>query len=485
VIRARFRRPFRRLLQGVLLSWERLLQAAYYECRPDFRFITAATHRALKDRLAADDSPDKTAIVLGQSVELARALGLHQARLLILDYPDFTLENLALASDGYDFLIADRALHRCASLDGAACETLRVLRPGGWFVQTTSVFDLTLGLPAGTRRMSTGGLRKLFSPGAMQIDSGTAGPGSAWIVGRKAEAAHPIVPAIETIASRRRWYPRASRRLGSRLGVLASARNEAPYLLEWIAHYRVLGFDRIIIYDNDSNDASWRILQPLAKAGEIEAVFWRVRAGKNKQRTAYNHALARLRQHLEWCLVIDLDEFLVLDEGVAIADILPAGPEIGAVAFPWRLFGSGGHQRLETGLTIERFTRCAAFNSTMIKSIVRPRHVTRMLTHVPRLSQGRLVDVFGNAVRVPNKRQNEADRRLDGPARIHHYCTRSREEFDCKRARGRAGAQQGVKRPSAYFAQMDENEMMVTDALRLAPAVRQEVERLRRIVQGK
>jgi len=39
----------------------------FSECRPKLAFIGAATHGALKDRLAAEDSPDKTAIVIGQS----------------------------------------------------------------------------------------------------------------------------------------------------------------------------------------------------------------------------------------------------------------------------------------------------------------------------------------------------------------------------------------------------------------------------------
>ena len=125
---------------------------------------------------------------------------------------------------------------------------------------------------------------------------------------------------------------RATSPVGAKLGLVGIVRNEAPYLLEWIAHHRVLGFDRIVIYDNNSNDASWRILQRLAKAGEIDAVYWHVRPHVHKQASAYNHALARLRDGLEWCLFADLDEFLMLDDGVSIDAILPADPTIGAVA---------------------------------------------------------------------------------------------------------------------------------------------------------
>ncbi len=120
------------------------------------------------------------------------------------------------------------------------------------------------------------------------------------VVGRwpKAETPNAAIPTVDTIQRKQRWYPRATSPVGAKLGLVGIVRNEAPYLLEWIAHHRVLGFDRIVIYDNNSNDASWRILQRLAKAGEIDAVYWHVRPHVHKQASAYNHALARLRDGL-------------------------------------------------------------------------------------------------------------------------------------------------------------------------------------------
>ncbi len=142
--------------------WARLVQSLAFELRPDFRFIRSAIQRDLKDRLAAEDAEGKKAVVLRGSAWLARTLGLNKTDFLILDYPDFTLQNLALLSDEYDFLIADRALHRCDSLDDAAHETMRVLRPGGWFVHTTSHVDFALGVPIGWRRYVPSALAQMF-----------------------------------------------------------------------------------------------------------------------------------------------------------------------------------------------------------------------------------------------------------------------------------------------------------------------------------
>lgn len=126
----------------------RIRQSLDIEFRFNFGFIKAAIERGLKNRLAHEDATDKTAVVVGDSLWLAGVLGLGKARLLHLPYPYFTVENLALLSDEYDFLIADRLLHRCESLTDAARETVRVLRPGGWFVHTSGLLDRVLNMPA-------------------------------------------------------------------------------------------------------------------------------------------------------------------------------------------------------------------------------------------------------------------------------------------------------------------------------------------------
>lgn len=36
--------------------------------------------------------------------------------------------------------------------------------------------------------------------------------------------------------------------------LMATAKNEAPYLLEWVAHQQTVGFTDIILFQNDSGD---------------------------------------------------------------------------------------------------------------------------------------------------------------------------------------------------------------------------------------
>jgi SAM-dependent methyltransferase len=467
------RRRERSLRGGALIRlrkwWARLARRLDFELRPDFRFIRSAIQRALKGRLAAEDSESKKAVVLRGSVRLARALGLSKTRLLILDYPDFALENLALLGDEYDFVIADRALHRCDSLEDAAHETMRVLRPGGCFVHTTSSLDFALDMPIDWRRFAPSTLAKLF-PHSAEISTG-AGPLASWIVGRKVAAGGDLNPTAITRSAKPQRYRFRPRR--AKFGVVAIVRNEAPYLLQWIAHHRVLGFEQFTIYDNQSNDASARILAPLARAGIINAVYWSDR--NDRQRRAYDNAARRLRSSVEWCLFADLDEFLVLDPGLTLDDILPVDPRISAVGIPWRVFGSGGQRNRGTELVIERFTKAAPTFHRLVKSLVRLRDLRKMGIHTPKRIAGRVADIQGSPLDL------RTPRTAASPARINHYFNRSWEEFVSKRLRGDI-ALLGETYSLSAFDRYGAGEVELIDALPLAPAVRQEVARLRAIV---
>lgn len=445
-----------------------LRQRLAFELRPEFRFIRTALQHALRGRLAAEDSGSKTAVVTTGSIWLAHALGLARTRLLVLDFPDFTLENLALLSDEYDFVIADRALHHCDNLPDAAHETMRVLRPGGCFVHTTSCLDVATDAPVDVRRFRTAALVPLF-PNASPLERG-GGPTASWIMGRKTTDAPTLAPTIETRAAKRKWY--RFRPAKAKFGLTAIIRCEAPYLLEWIAHHRVLGFEQITIYDHESNDGTSRILAPLAQAGIINAVYWKDR--ERRQHRAYNNALRRLRDHVEWCLFADPDEFLVLDHGLTLDEILPADPSITAVGIPWRMFGSAGQRNRGTALVIERFTKAAPTYHRLVKSLVHLRDARKIGIHTPTQITGRVADVLGQPLDL------QVPRSAPSPARIHHYFNRSWEEFIYKRLRGDIASSKTYS--FSDFDRYGAGEVELPDALPLAPLVKEEVLRLRRII---
>ena len=94
--------------------------------------------------------------------------------------------------------------------------------------------------------------------------------------------------------------------------IVATARNEGVYLLDWIAYHKALGFEQIFLYTNDNTDRSDELLERLSLSGEIVWIDSRSAQGTRPQWKAYNHALRILPDILDydWALFIDLDEYL-------------------------------------------------------------------------------------------------------------------------------------------------------------------------------
>ena len=72
------------------------------------------------------------------------------------------------------------------------------------------------------------------------------------------------------------------------LAVAAIAKNEGPYIKEWIEFYVKQGVTHFLIYDNDSTDNLEDILQPFIAQG---LVTYKKLPGKMRQCDAYNIAI--------------------------------------------------------------------------------------------------------------------------------------------------------------------------------------------------
>jgi glycosyltransferase involved in cell wall biosynthesis len=219
------------------------------------------------------------------------------------------------------------------------------------------------------------------------------------------------------------------------------ARDEAPYLVEWLAHYLSLGFDRIVVYDNGSTDRSLELVQACARRfPNIASRPWPDRPGEAPQLSAYADAIRRCET--EWIGFFDADELLVLKSHASIGEFLARYPgDAGSVAINWLLFGSSGELEYRDELQSLRFRLAARphpqTKNRFVKSIARASVVARVQVHSPDLVEGyqtyddcvRPVEILGNAkTPVPSH----------AVAQLNHYVVRSRAEFQHKRARGNA-----------------------------------------------
>ena len=261
------------------------------------------------------------------------------------------------------------------------------------------------------------------------------------------------------------------------LGIAAIIKNEAPYIVEWIEYHRLIGFEKIIIYDNESTDGLTEILLPYVNEGFVDLYHIK---GKRRQTDAYNDVIRRYKRKIKYIATIDADEFIfpqpTTDLKKEIETIL-CTPHKGGISINWACFGSSGHEmKPEGGFVIENYLHRAKEEfekNTRIKSIVNPRCVAFYEhAHFPVYKSGyyavnfSLKKVKGAISEIPDYTV----------ARINHYMTKSKEEFVKKRMRGKADSSN--IRPEEDFNLYDRNEVYDDSMLVYADAMRKSVKYL-------
>ena len=117
--------------------------------------------------------------------------------------------------------------------------------------------------------------------------------------------------------------------------VCAIAKNEHPYINDWVNHYLALGFDKIYIYDNDDKGSDY-IGDYIDKIGKVEIIDIRGQKEKNLQQKVYTQFYDNFA--FDWCLFCDIDEFLYGIGSIKGFLKMPYLRNYNQIRVKWRLF---------------------------------------------------------------------------------------------------------------------------------------------------
>ena len=274
--------------------------------------------------------------------------------------------------------------------------------------------------------------------------------------------------------------------------LLSSFRNEAPFVLEFVAHHKVTGFDQIIIASNDCTDGTQEILNALDGMGVIHHLA----CAPPPKATPQNHAYAQARRAFAlddaaWLMILDADELLnVHVSGGQLSDLIRVqDPQTDLVLINWATFGAGGHDRWANQPSALRFTRRLRTldGPGLVKSLIRqPEPWSHLSNHHPfgntsatplRIAFGAGLwseDVAAQAVEFGTYRTVKPRVGTFRFAQINHYITRTADSFDLRRARGRGAAQAGksnARHTDDYFARMSQGSFQDDTISRYADRV--------------
>ena len=277
--------------------------------------------------------------------------------------------------------------------------------------------------------------------------------------------------------------------------IVGCMKNEAPYILEWVAYHRAIGVDNFLIYTNGCEDGTDEILDRLQELGLLQHRLNDEWKGKSPQQFALNKSLKEpVVRNAEWLIHIDVDEFMNVRCGNGtLDDFFALVPDATNVAMTWRLFGNNGVDRMDDDLVIAEFETCAPkfcpkpHTVWGFKTMFRNNGAyAKMSCHRPNKLdpdwKNRVNWVNGSGEDITGEMAERGWRSSMKSIgydylQLNHYALRSRESFLVKRQRGRA---LHVDRSIGlnYWVRMDWSVHRDITIQRNVPRVRAEFDRL-------
>ncbi|KNG92394.1 glycosyltransferase family 2 protein [Pseudaestuariivita atlantica] len=277
--------------------------------------------------------------------------------------------------------------------------------------------------------------------------------------------------------------------------IVGCMKNEAPYIVEWVAYHRAIGVDNFLIYTNGCEDSTSTILDRMQEMGLVEHRQNEDWKGKSPQQFALNKAMKEpVVRKADWLIHIDVDEYMNVRCGNGtLDDFFDRVPGATNVAMTWRLFGHNGITRFEDDLVIDQFDSCAPKYcpkphtvwgfKTMFRNIGayqkmschRPNQLKDAKADKVRWVNGSGLDMTAEAIKN-GWRSSKKSIGYD-LLQLNHYALRSAESFLIKRQRGRA---LHVNRSIGlnYWIRMDWSDYRDITIKRNIPRVRAEMDRL-------
>ena len=267
-------------------------------------------------------------------------------------------------------------------------------------------------------------------------------------------------------------------------------KDEAPFLLEWVAHHLAVGFTDILVYTNDCSDGTDDMLIRLEDLGLAHHRRNVIPEGVKPQPSAINHAQKEpLVAASDWVILFDADEFLAISHPSGSVDgMLDDTVAQGAngLVITWRIFGSGGVIDWSRAPVTEQYLRAAPpmWNKGWgVKTLFRfDPDYWKLGIHRPSIKNKWLETDFPETVKWLNGSGRPMEdyfkfrgwrsiRRTVGYdwAQMNHYAVKSVDSYAIRKLRGNVNLK-ADKYNADYWSLQDRNEVEDRTILRHAKA---------------
>ena len=213
-----------------------------------------------------------------------------------------------------------------------------------------------------------------------------------------------------------------------KVAIIAIAKNENLYINEWLEYHFNLGFDNIIICENDDE----LILKDIIHDDRVIIEDFTKIYGV--QQMAYQETFRKYKDKFDWFLFIDIDEFLVLENHDNVKDFIKSyGEEPNCIKLTWRHFNDNGELDVIDGNynVFNRFktvvdTKMDRMTKQFIKGNISEDDIKFLHQHEILGKDIRAIDVLGNKVYYGRELRNGP---INKVAWLNHYRTKTIGEY--------------------------------------------------------
>jgi len=226
-----------------------------------------------------------------------------------------------------------------------------------------------------------------------------------------------------------------------KLALCAIAKNENLYIREWIEYYKMLGINKIILYDNNevNGEKFEDVINDYIENGFVEIVDRRGiviqdnKYGKSTQGKAYHDCYYNNYKNYDWLLFFDIDEFLAINYKYKnIYEFLNDFNNYDGIKVQWKMYGDNENLHYENKPVIERFlspTNFAYHNE--VKTILKCKEYQFELkfgAHGVSNKEPIVVNMKKKRVKVKNFNL-DIKKYKDLPVYLNHFYSKSTEEY--------------------------------------------------------
>jgi len=270
-------------------------------------------------------------------------------------------------------------------------------------------------------------------------------------------------------------------------------KNEAPFILEWVAYHRAIGVTDFLVFTNDCNDGTIEILDRLDDLGIVRHMPNISKTIKSDRHQPYALAYAmghRQVREADWIISMDVDEFINVHAGDGSLDALFAAcSDAELISLSHLDFGCGGQEKYEPVFVTKAFTRSASKGTepperrgvkTLISRNAPPYRISNHRPHMAEKIDGTPIWVNGSGRRLGNRfKHGEAKgfaaKRCYRFAQLNHYPVRSMESYLAKSEKGNVVAINAFVGEN-YWTKRDRNEAEDLSIQKRLPAAEKQYE---------